>query len=216
MFDPCVVKNNIFSGPGTQVSQASAVLANNFAGNPGFVNAAGFDYRLTAGSACINAGTNPGNSSRGFSLIPTFEYVHPTSSVARSSFGSLDIGAHEFGTGSGSCAWRSETARVSVSSMGRGWLLALRTGAGQREQTTRPRTTCANEARRGCLAHFRASRNELTLKAHEANGARIDDRDAASREPRAADDRTEYTSRRMAKSEMISSWNRAQASVARM
>ncbi|HEY6559282.1 MAG TPA: hypothetical protein VI072_18485 [Polyangiaceae bacterium] len=92
----------------------------------------GFDYHLTAGSACINAGTNPGNSSRGFSLIPTFEYVHPTSSVARSSSGSLDIGAHEFGTVTGSCAWRSGAGTGSVSSLLVGLaLLALRCRRGR-------------------------------------------------------------------------------------
>jgi hypothetical protein len=114
---PAVVKNNIFSGPGTLVSQASAVLANNFTGDPSFVNAAGFDYHLKTGSACINAGVNPGSSSRGFSLVPTFEYLDPTSSVARLSSGNVDIGAHEFGTPAASCAWGSGGGAGSLSSL---------------------------------------------------------------------------------------------------
>jgi hypothetical protein len=54
---PAVIKNNIFVGPGTLTNQAGAVLANNFSGNPLFVNQANYDYHLTAGSPAINAGT---------------------------------------------------------------------------------------------------------------------------------------------------------------
>ena len=94
---PASIKNNIFVGPGTLTNQTNAVLANNFSGNPLFVNQANFDYHLTAGSPAIDAGTNPG-SANGFSLTPVFDYVHPACGETRSIVGSaIDIGAYEFG-----------------------------------------------------------------------------------------------------------------------
>ncbi|HKW98993.1 MAG TPA: choice-of-anchor Q domain-containing protein [Bryobacteraceae bacterium] len=94
---PVTIKNNIFVGPGTITNQSGAVLANNFSGNPLFVNQAGFDYHLTSGSPAIDAGTNPG-SANGFSLTPVFDYVHPACGETRSVVGSaMDIGAYEFG-----------------------------------------------------------------------------------------------------------------------
>jgi len=94
---PAVIKNNIFVGPGTLTNQTGATLANNFSGNPLFVNQAGFDYHLTSGSPAIDAGTNPG-SANGFSLTPVFEYVHPACGEGRVTTGAaIDIGAYEFG-----------------------------------------------------------------------------------------------------------------------
>ena len=94
---PAVIKNNIFVGPGTLTNQTGATLANNFSGNPLFVNQAGFDYHLTSGSPAIDAGTNPG-SANGFSLTPVFEYVHPACGEGRITTGAaIDIGAYEFG-----------------------------------------------------------------------------------------------------------------------
>lgn len=92
---PAVVKNNIFLGTGTTVSQATAVLANNFTGNPMLLNRAGYDYHLLPGSPCINAGADPG-SGGGFSLTPVEQYVHPANFEARSAIGVIDIGAYEF------------------------------------------------------------------------------------------------------------------------
>jgi hypothetical protein len=98
---PAVIKNNIFVGPGTLTNQAGAVLANNFRGNPLFVNQANYDYHLTAGSPAINAGTNPG-SANGYSLTPVYEYVHPACGEGRITSGAaIDIGAYEYG-GAGS------------------------------------------------------------------------------------------------------------------
>ena len=94
---PVVIKNNIFVGPGTLTNQNGAILANNFSGNPLFVNQTNFDYHLTAASPAINAGTNPG-SANGFSLTPVFDYVHPACGETRSTVGSaIDIGAYEYG-----------------------------------------------------------------------------------------------------------------------
>jgi hypothetical protein len=98
---PAVIKNNIFVGPGTLTNQTGAVLANNFSGNPLFVNQAGYDFHLTAGSPAIDAGTNPG-SANGYSLTPAYEYVHPACGEGRITTGAaIDIGAYEYG-GAGS------------------------------------------------------------------------------------------------------------------
>lgn len=97
---PVVIKNNIFLGPGTITNQASAVQGNNFSGNAGFVNSAGYDYHLTSGSAAINAGADPG-SNGSFSLSPVFQYVHPACAEGRTLVGTMDIGAYEFNGGTG-------------------------------------------------------------------------------------------------------------------
>ncbi|HEX7671099.1 MAG TPA: hypothetical protein VF395_16000, partial [Polyangiaceae bacterium] len=99
---PAVVKNNIFFGPGTQVSQGNAVLANNFSsGDPMLVGRATFDYHLQAGSLCENAGVDPGASPSGFSLVPTAQYVHPAGAETRIAVGVIDIGAYERDGGGG-------------------------------------------------------------------------------------------------------------------
>lgn len=94
--DPVVAKNNIFAGVGTVNTQSSAVMSNNFVGDPKFVNAAGYDYHLQAGSPAINAGTAPGTGS-GQALNPDYEYAHPTCGQARIISGAIDIGAYEYG-----------------------------------------------------------------------------------------------------------------------
>ena len=95
---PVTLRNNIFAGPGTITTQATAVLdANTSAsdGDPKFVNRSAYDYHLLAGSPAIDHGATPG-SAFGVSLAPAFEYVHPTSTVARASAGSaIDRGAYE-------------------------------------------------------------------------------------------------------------------------
>jgi hypothetical protein len=94
---PTLIENNIFVGAGTITNQSFANLVTNFSGNPQFVNQAGFDYHLTAGSPAINAGTTPGTAN-GFSLVPVDDYVHPTCGETRSIVGAaIDIGAYEFG-----------------------------------------------------------------------------------------------------------------------
>ena len=96
---PVTLRNNIFAGPGTITTQATAVLESNITvadGDPKFVNRAGYDYRLLAGSPAIDHGVDPG-AAFGVSLAPVLQYVHPMSTVARVTKGSaIDRGAYEF------------------------------------------------------------------------------------------------------------------------
>src|SRR5262249_813286 len=41
---PALIRNNIFSGPGSITNQSSAIQSNNFTGDAKFVNAGGYDY----------------------------------------------------------------------------------------------------------------------------------------------------------------------------
>lgn len=87
------VQNNLFVGPGTTVSGSAQTATNVVTSSPGFVDKSAYDFRLTAGSPAIDAGSDPG------SLALTRQYVHPISSEARPSVGALDAGAYEFGSG---------------------------------------------------------------------------------------------------------------------
>lgn len=89
--------DNLFVGGGTP-SSTGTLSADNLSGvNPLFVDQAGFDYHLTAGSPAIDKGVDPGSADQ-FSLMPVYEYVQPTSRVARKNDGKLDVGAFEYGT----------------------------------------------------------------------------------------------------------------------
>lgn len=93
---PAIVRNNIFVGPGTVITQANAVQGANFQGDPKFVNQAAFDYHLQMSSPCADAGEAPGMGA-GFDLTPKFHYVHPTDSTGRFIVDNVDIGAYELG-----------------------------------------------------------------------------------------------------------------------
>jgi hypothetical protein len=95
---PALLQNNFFTGGGAVTEQVSAVLTSNFVGTPLFVNAAAYNYQLLAGSPGINAGTTPGTAF-GYSLIPAYQYVHPTCGEKRSTVGVVDIGAFEYNGG---------------------------------------------------------------------------------------------------------------------
>jgi hypothetical protein len=98
--------NNIFAGPGTiLVDSASTVLDTShnwyvLVDSVGFVDAAAYNYHLLPTSGAINNGINPGYAWN-FSLTPIYEYVQPTSDTPRIVNGQLDIGAHEYGTATG-------------------------------------------------------------------------------------------------------------------
>jgi len=90
-----VATNNIFYGGGTLSSQAGTVMSHNYSGaNPGFLDAANYDYRLAAGSPAQDTGMAPGSGS-GQSLMPGSEYVHATAAIRRPEAGTIDIGAYE-------------------------------------------------------------------------------------------------------------------------
>lgn len=93
---PALIQNNIFAGPGTLSNQVNAMLVTNFVGDSIFVDGKHFDYRLTAGSPAVNAGSDPGTGD-GYSLEPRFEYEHPAGGESRHSVGNIDIGAYEYG-----------------------------------------------------------------------------------------------------------------------
>lgn len=99
--------NNIFAGSGTLLSGSATTTdtsknwrVTNLA-SCGFVNAAGYDYHLAAGSGAINAGTSAGTASNGYSLTASLEYVHPASNAVRNVSGTIDIGAHEYTAATG-------------------------------------------------------------------------------------------------------------------
>lgn len=113
-----IAENNIFYGSGQLVgavgggvsgtnnwAQSTATVPASFATtakgtDPGFVNRAAPDLRLTKGSPCRNLGLNVLNYLDGtgasHSGVPTFEYVNHLQNRARASDGLLDLGAYEF------------------------------------------------------------------------------------------------------------------------
>jgi len=102
------VNNNIFYGPGTSWTGGIVVASNNYfegARNNGarFLNPAAYDYHLTSASplSILNAGIVPGLSITGYNLMPTSQYVYDLQEAQRSLTGLLDVGAFEYGSGSG-------------------------------------------------------------------------------------------------------------------
>ncbi len=96
--------NNLLVGQGKALD-ASAVPApakkeqnNLVASDNVLVDRAGYDYRLVAGSAPIDAGVAPGTVN-GFDLTPKRHYTHPLSATARPTVGAIDVGAYEWGSG---------------------------------------------------------------------------------------------------------------------
>lgn len=123
--DAVVVRNNIFVGPGTLITQGNAVMGSNFQGDPKFVNQAGFDYHLDPTSPCVNAGEAPGMGA-GSDLTPKSHYVHPATSAPRTLVDKIDIGAYELngeggaGGSSGVGGSSSASSTSSGSSSGAG------------------------------------------------------------------------------------------------
>ena len=94
---PAVIMNNIMVGPGAVSQQPNAVLTTNFTmGDPKLAGQATYDYKLLAGSPCVDMGTEPGSG-----LRPTSDYVHPLKGEARVAVGKIDIGAYELGNPGG-------------------------------------------------------------------------------------------------------------------
>jgi hypothetical protein len=88
--------NNLYVGPGTLYSGLAPQQAGNVStANPGFVNRAAFDYRLTAGSPAINAGVDAGTAGS-VSLQALYQFVAPAAREPRAAVGAPDAGALEF------------------------------------------------------------------------------------------------------------------------
>src|SRR6185312_10606226 len=93
---PVLLQNNIFVGMGTVTNQAGATQTTNYSGDPMFVDQAGYDYHLTAGSPCVDKGTAPGMGDS-YALTPAEQYVQPTETKGRTTVNVIDIGAYELG-----------------------------------------------------------------------------------------------------------------------
>ena len=78
------------SDGGTSYQVSSREEANIYKGDPGFVDAATGDYRLSAGSPCIDAGDN--------SYVTTSTDLAGNARIAN---GTVDIGCYEYGSSSG-------------------------------------------------------------------------------------------------------------------
>lgn len=96
---PMLVLNNVLLGAPTVLRDGPGTDRNNSRKPaPGIVDAAGYDFRLTAESALIDTAEDPGSAGE-VGLWPQFEYVHPAGGRARQHVGALDSGAYEF------CGW---------------------------------------------------------------------------------------------------------------
>ena len=91
---PVLLQNNLFVGTGTTVTQANAIDKSNIRTlSPSFIDRAGFDLRPLADSPAIGAGTDPGVSATGVSLIADLQYLHPANTEVRPAAALIDIGA---------------------------------------------------------------------------------------------------------------------------
>jgi hypothetical protein len=96
---PALVVNNVLAGAPVVLLDGSGTDRDNFRRpQAGMVDPAAYDFRLTADSPLIDAGTDPGTADA-VPLWPQFEYVHPASGRARQRVAALDFGAYEF------CGW---------------------------------------------------------------------------------------------------------------
>ncbi len=94
------IVNNLFIGGGTVRSGGARFVeeSNLETDSPGVVDRAQLNVALTAASAAIDQGVDPG-SGAGQPLTPTRVYVYPTGTAERPAVGALDVGAYEFGMG---------------------------------------------------------------------------------------------------------------------
>ena len=93
--DVARIVNNVFAGRGDVLTGPAEMRNNIGVAKTDFVDPAGFDYRLKAGSSAIGRGIDPGSAS-GVDLRPTAEYAHRAGNRPRSNTGKLDLGAFEY------------------------------------------------------------------------------------------------------------------------
>lgn len=91
-----VVRNNIFVGNGS-IQGPNDPSGNCEVADPMLADPSGYDYRLQAGSPCIDTGVAPGTGGS-FDLTPTHHYVHTAMAVPRQSVDTIDPGAYEYGS----------------------------------------------------------------------------------------------------------------------
>ncbi len=102
--DTLKMVNNIFVGNATLLVGKAATLdtaANLIVSTPalaGLSNPVTYDYHLTRNSPALDTGVDPGYAN-GFSLFPTYEYLHVANRNLRKIVGQIDIGAYEFDSG---------------------------------------------------------------------------------------------------------------------
>ena len=92
--DVAWIVNNVFSGRGDVLSGLAELRDNAAVAKSVFVDPAGFDYRLKAGTTPIGGGVDPGNA-HGVELCPSAEYLHKAGKRPRSCSARLDLGAFE-------------------------------------------------------------------------------------------------------------------------
>jgi hypothetical protein len=94
---PVKLTNNLFSGYGAQITQASALKLTNYqALSVGFVNPAAYDLRPLVTPLIVNAGSRPGYSTGNVSLNAAASYKHTASGLNRVAINGInDIGAYE-------------------------------------------------------------------------------------------------------------------------
>lgn len=94
--EPAVVVNNVLSGTGDSSYPAGSRFDHNVQEDAAkcLTNAEQFDYRLVAGSKCVDAGTDAG-SVGDVALSPTEHYRHPADHTTRRAVGAVDVGAYE-------------------------------------------------------------------------------------------------------------------------
>jgi hypothetical protein len=107
---PALLQNNIFAGVGSMTNQTIATLRTNYsAAAPAFVDRLNYDLHLIANALVVDAGSVPGLSASGLSLVPGAQYKHVASGETRTVSGNYDIGAYESGS-SGSTVPSAPTA----------------------------------------------------------------------------------------------------------
>jgi len=89
--DASVIQNNIFAGRGEIEATGATLRSNLLSEDVGFVDREEHDYRLTATSSAINAGTTPEPA-----LQALWEYIHVINRKEREERGPIDVGAHTF------------------------------------------------------------------------------------------------------------------------
>lgn len=86
--------NNLFTGTPTILEGNAELIGNVFTDTPGFVDATQYDYNLTDKSPALDVARDPGKAGD-FSLLPTFQYVHPCGKIYRRAIEKLDAGAYQ-------------------------------------------------------------------------------------------------------------------------